>query len=458
MIDKEKAIIFVAHKQNGWLTRIAALISHLQNEIGMTVELCDIEKISYPSYGLHGWQSKLRAMYGQELVIHNVRGRGHRDSSLNSSCCNHLAEISADSTLMTSWRETNSVNSPTLKRVYKSKLIRSFWRIHDALDPMLQSLPEDTLFVVPNGRLSHEVAVLAALDHSKKPRRRFYEVSLDKNFMYFGKTPPLNRQGRRRHLDVEPTKRENLLALEWLEKRVLGASDQNIFASRFSADASGREQFDMVLFTSSADEFESFGQEWASKKDQNQAFTEICDRVLSTRDYSIAVRIHPNLGNKSVRTFISEAKASRMLAKRLGAELIGPFSSRSSYQLINESKLVAVYGSTVGLEAIYMGKETWIGGAPFYVDELSSEASWSDGILQIPSGVQEIAISYVSRVFKADLEIPPEIQKSINDSSTVKRISGVLSAGPLYLAFYLRLRVGTIINQYILSPFFFGRS
>jgi len=123
-----------------------------------------------------------------------------------------------------------------------------------------------------------------------------------------------------------------------------------------------------VFFSSSVDEFASYGGSWAQHTwdDQYQAFGHIMT-VLESQGVHCVLRIHPNLSNKSRQYVDRELEAIRNLAANHPlAKIYSHTDSINSYQLVDAANYVIVGRSTLGLEASCMGKCVWTTTAARY--------------------------------------------------------------------------------------------
>lgn len=125
------------------------------------------------------------------------------------------------------------------------------------------------------------------------------------------------------------------------------------------------DRLNLALFISSEDELEAF-EEWRSPyyADQNEGIERLLSDTRLAGKYRIFLREHPNmkgLGN-------SQTRRLRELASIYGADLqfITADSTISTYGLLDVCDLVLTYGSTVGIEAVYRGKPSFLMGRAYY--------------------------------------------------------------------------------------------
>jgi Capsule polysaccharide biosynthesis protein len=157
------------------------------------------------------------------------------------------------------------------------------------------------------------------------------------------------------------------LAAEWYEERRNNKSQG--WESFTTAQMWGQlpdlasDKVNLVIFNSSEDELEAFS-EWRNPfyKDQNEGIERII-ACLDTERFMIFLREHPNLTgieNTQTRRLRELAKAYPHLT------VIAAVSPVSTYSLIDASDIVLTFGSTVGIEAVYREKPSFLMGRAFY--------------------------------------------------------------------------------------------
>jgi hypothetical protein len=125
------------------------------------------------------------------------------------------------------------------------------------------------------------------------------------------------------------------------------------------------DKINLVMFNSSEDELEAFN-EWQNPYyyDQNEGI----ERIVSDLDpdrFRVFLREHPNLSgvNNSQTVRLRE-----MAALHPQLTVIPADSPVSTYSLIDSCDIVLTFGSTVGIEAVYRGKPSFLMGRAFYED------------------------------------------------------------------------------------------
>jgi len=143
--------------------------------------------------------------------------------------------------------------------------------------------------------------------------------------------------------------------------------------SQAKAKASSKAGRVICFFTSSEDEyvstegvFESSGFEWKSQDEACRALAKAADKY----GHSLVIRNHPHLRYKSIAD-MSKWDNLEFIDDQHNLTLIRSDSVVDSYELINACDLVVVYGSTVGIEAVYWKKPVIVMSDTLY-DEIGA--------------------------------------------------------------------------------------
>jgi hypothetical protein len=223
---------------------------------------------------------------------------------------------------------------------------------------------ETQVWIIENGRYSYQRVLIEAA-RAAKAKCLFIEggtlVTSNDRF-YFRPYTPHSRVARNEAFSHWRERGEASSAIDvstkWFRDRTV-SSNSNVFNRRFSETFPkvGNQKL-AVFFTSSADEYESFWREWTllGWESQYESFYEIA-AYLKKNGFRLALRLHPILLNKSTPNVRSEFFEAIRLATDFCVELILPGSKVSSYDLISKANLVVVSQSTVGLEALQLGKK-----------------------------------------------------------------------------------------------------
>jgi hypothetical protein len=161
------------------------------------------------------------------------------------------------------------------------------------------------------------------------------------------------------------TSSQRNLAHKWFLERPKPESLTNPFSKRFTtAPRSLLDKKDgpvAVLFTSSSDEFVGLGSSWPDPglSHRYRLLSELANS-LKRRGYSLTLRVHPNLTNKSAIDVRAEYLELRKFLKNNDVEFFGPESGKNSYDLLDGADLVVVSASTIGLEALHRNKKVLI--------------------------------------------------------------------------------------------------
>lgn len=262
--------------------------------------------------------------------------------------------------------------APYLSHPLSSFIIRrlSLRRSSNALAKTALAIQQFTpdVVVIPNGRLPYQKgAQLAALRLNTKVM--FYEHGIFRtDHFYFSDRQSHDRLGNQAHAQKAQVGRVELVnALAWLSIRRNPLGGLNQYASTWKGSEPLIQRslsLSAALFTSSADE--SVGLEgWSGHgwRDQYEAFDFFLKRVKGES----VLRVHPNFLNKSFSTARMElSRLSWLCRKHPDLKVVLPNDPINSYDLVETTERVVVYGSTIGLEAHCIGKSVWNAGNAIY--------------------------------------------------------------------------------------------
>lgn len=160
-----------------------------------------------------------------------------------------------------------------------------------------------------------------------------------------------------------------------------------------------RDSLKFVVFNSSPDERASLGEDWEwefeGESDQSKVVRLILDGLTASgMDFELVFRAHPNMSNykgselSTIATYVD---------KYSSFQYISPDERVNSYSLIQKADLVLTFGSTIGVEAAYMGKKSVVIGKSFY-DYLNIAVNVRD-----VSGILEVAFADHDRQVNEDV-------------------------------------------------------
>lgn len=158
------------------------------------------------------------------------------------------------------------------------------------------------------------------------------------------------------------------IAYEWYdERRENRAQSWYSFTAKQKPDVLpdlALDQLNIVIFNSSEDEVESYD-EWKNPFYNDQ--TEAIDRIVSDLEkdfrYKLFLRVHPNL--RGIRNSQTE-DLDVIHKKHPKLTVISADSPVSSYGLLKKADIIIVFGSTIGIEAAYVGKPCFLMGRALY--------------------------------------------------------------------------------------------
>lgn len=161
------------------------------------------------------------------------------------------------------------------------------------------------------------------------------------------------------------------VARKWFEDRMRG-KDQGWYSfTKHHSDGLLPAGYDysrlnVVIFNNSEDEFVAI-REWYSgnHEDQNTIIGKLVGTLSGRPDCMIYLRVHPNMA----RIDNSQIRGIAELKEQYPDLSVIPSDSKiSTYALLRAADLVVVFGSTVGVEAAYLGKPCLLMGRAIYED------------------------------------------------------------------------------------------
>jgi hypothetical protein len=254
-------------------------------------------------------------------------------------------------------------SKPELEFNYKKKkknLITFAKKIFIQTSNILNINTSITQLLVPNGRFLDQFVF------SQTPRFlgknhiaiSFYEKGFNPNTYYAGQYSLLDRKKIQELISNKKTTPE---VADWFLNRITKPT-ANEYSGLWNSTELNTKLLKSVdipnitIFSSSPDEFAFLGPDWHESewRDQWEAYNAVIHKF--SRTHNITIRLHPNTISKSHMERKRIKKSVQKLSKLFPhVKVIPASSSINSYSLIRESAIVAVWYSTVGLEAVNMG-------------------------------------------------------------------------------------------------------
>jgi hypothetical protein len=155
-------------------------------------------------------------------------------------------------------------------------------------------------------------------------------------------------------------------ASNWFDNRISGLTQSFTRLQKQGLDRSRGKPF-VVFFHSSEDELittDLISETWGK---QNNALFRLVENLVCIENLELVIRTHPNLSYKSVEERKVWAKIGvDLLAKYDWISFLRPNSEVNSYELIMQSEGVITVGSTIGVEAAFLGKKSILMGRAFH--------------------------------------------------------------------------------------------
>lgn len=278
----------------------------------------------------------------------------------------------------------------SFKRILR-KMNEEYVNAHQSFSHLLSNFNELQAVHIPNGRFPWQRAVID-LANSKGVAVNYYERGLLSDRYFYKPFPTQDRisieRDFRTWLDSANQELEIKFAQEWLNLRMIGKQDKNDFSwnwqnSPLSGDFNVIQESKIkkaTIFTSSEDEFVALGQDWNLHKWKNQwQAIEKLVCYLIENNFEVTIRIHPNLANKSHKSYVRTLRNASRISKINSRITIHRHDSNvNSYSLLQQSSLVFVWDSTIGLEASALGKNVFCLAPTLYSSAINAHELFSE--------------------------------------------------------------------------------
>ena len=256
-------------------------------------------------------------------------------------------------------------------RKFAPKLLDKYIRSAELTNRVIRSKSPGTILIF-NGRHVQERAVWrVARDHSI--RVLFHESPGTENIYFLSDNQMHAIEGHARQISHATTyfslEEIQILGRGWFDKR-LSLQDESIlnFQKKWSSSPSlltkkQNLQPRISFFPTSDDEYLGLSGEWdlPGMLDQSEWMSMVMHLAIEL-NYDVHLRLHPNFENKGRRL----RKRWEQIGKSVGVTLHSQSSPVNTYDLIRTSDLVVTCGSTVALEAVYLGRPVLSIGSALY--------------------------------------------------------------------------------------------
>jgi hypothetical protein len=266
--------------------------------------------------------------------------------------------------------------SKPLKDSYR-RLVRelncSYIETYSAVAQVLQSKKPDTVFLY-NGRFLQERAVAdccASLGIKVVYFERFNPEWKTRYFLFEQSThsPSYRSQIMQDYgLSLQSSSPEEFQSVggKWFKDRQLGVS-QNFTRYQNQKPILDTLGDYVVFFHSSEDELITTDLTSISWGSQMEAINQLVKVVQGLQNLKLVIRIHPNLKYKSKKEILEWKKFEEHLSGEYEwIHVLNHENKTNSYELILGAKNVVTVGSTIGVEAAYLGKRSILIGRAFH--------------------------------------------------------------------------------------------
>jgi len=251
---------------------------------------------------------------------------------------------------------TKSRNSSPVENLNLiSDLLQSYLETYSATELWIREKCIDQLFLF-NGRFLHE---RAAWDAGKVSEISILIFETTRNNLHVRQEGFHNRVNNQR-LMLEHWDKATASELEkfnvsdqWFANL---RSDKNPFSTGDIKIIDIKKPY-ILYFSNSDDEAVGFWEHWSQNLGtQLNCVKELIRIIDAQSEYSLVIRLHPNLASKPKR----DQQEWLEISSSEKVTIFGPNDPISSYLLIQSSQAVITFGSTIGIEAAYMGKPVMV--------------------------------------------------------------------------------------------------
>lgn len=253
------------------------------------------------------------------------------------------------------------------------KYLDSSLKIYLILKNIFEKEKPDLVYVF-NGRFAETRPIVRLC---QKMNINFYtheRGSLPSKYDLFKNTLPHDFEYIQKQIDFYWAKNDPdkiKIAEKWIKDRIkavdtswysfIKEQDENALPSNFD-----KNKQNISIFNSSEDEFSSIDEKIKMPiyLGQFQAIKNIIEKFQNNKNIHFYLRVHPNLTNLK-NTQIKEINILKSLNFD-NLTIIESNSKISTYKLISESEKIITFGSTVGIEAVYLNKPSIMIGNALY--------------------------------------------------------------------------------------------
>ncbi len=321
------------------------------------MSLLNVKKIKFMNFNLINKLENIK-----ELNIYDIKNLSYKNYNIGEGIASTIVSIQQDCDPF----PLNKKEEELLNKIYISSIMSI-----EIAEYLLEKGNYDTAILF-NGRFACEYAMKQVF--LKRGLKIYYhERGWCENYFFFEDYVPN---------DMSMRKQEILSLKDKFNKDEINKLGEQFFKRRRSGDGIGWISFNsnhedrlskilknkilkkksdgikiLSYFTSSEDEFvalEGIKPPFSTWGNQFKAIKQIASICKELNLYLI-IRSHPNLQYKSPKENLRWSTLKKEI-KNNGFHWIDSFEKESSYELINNSDLVITGGSTIGVEAIAMGK------------------------------------------------------------------------------------------------------
>ena len=296
-------------------------------------------------------------------------------------------------------KSRNSIPNENLELIHD--MLRSYLEVFSATRIWLRENSIHELYLF-NGRFLHE---RAAWDASKMEEVMVMIFETTRDRLHIRPEGFHNRNNNQRLMleHWRESKESDCFKFEVSDQWFSNLrSDKNPFSTENTAGVELDAPY-ILYFSNSDDEAVGFWEHWNQNLGtQIECVRELIRIVNVQSEYELVIRLHPNLASKPE----GDQREWLDLLDSEHVRVIGPNEPISSYGLIQSSRAVITFGSTIGIEAAYMNKPVMVLadckydelGFAFKPTDWESAKSWIENSKNV-SSAELLERKKLSRIF-----------------------------------------------------------
>lgn len=425
---KNKVIMILDSHAEVFLRHARTIALELVND-GKRVTIVDAYKLGFPQWGVRSQRSFNHIFVDVEVEILRPKVNSPWRSKAFRS------EINTISNYVVERHKGDSKGRRFSRLLLRQYIVRAIGRAQSLVKGLMIEDSETEMVILRNGRSPWQSEVRRLLRKHQDLKVSHYDFPFffGRNFAYLAPHRIHDRVALQKEASQLTSTEVNLgICREWLSDHKKHMKNK----WRFKDPGVGRKN---VIFSSSTFEFSGMPDVWSIEhyEDQYEGFSKYLDEEDPSGSETI-IRIHPNLCSAPWRLQLSDIQRVTWLkSKHPSLSVVWHWESADSYKLMFEASNVIVSISTIGLEAICLGKRVVAIGPTLYdalaMRQMDSWRETFEDISQSQYAVDQL-LSYIRLLSRPSFEV-------LDGRKFLARAIESLSVAPLLSCYTLLLEM-----------------